>query len=54
MKLNGVKLADDETTDYLCSFFFFFPRELIFEQFTTGTILFWRELSKFLQTGSAE
>lgn len=23
MKLSGVKLADDETTDYLCSFFFF-------------------------------
>ena len=33
---------------------FSFFRELIFEQFTTGTILFWRDLSKFLQTGSAE
>lgn len=30
MKLNGVKLADDETTDYLCSCFFFFPPESSF------------------------
>ena len=51
MKLNGVKVADDETTDSLQVFFF---KELIFEQFTMGTILFWRYLSKFLQTGSAE
>lgn len=52
MKFNGVKVADDETTDSLQVFFFF--KELIFEQFTMGTILFWRDLSKFLQTGSAE